>query len=332
MLLSLLFLFAAGIRQPIAAAQTAIMEGEGCSPWISGEDLAKEKSKNSLEKTYSKDLNKKAKKFYKAAYKHRKSKKRFRVNQKISLKVSRSSFRSGKMWKSKKMKAYDRSIGKATDALIASNIDSYWIKYYTWRYYYRYRWTSRNKVSVRIYCVKLKPVERYKGAKKELSAVKKAAKRIAAKIKKTRPDKSRFTTARLIFEYLIKTVSYGSNHGVQYSPASALLSKYKRISVCDGYARAFKMICDYCGVPCLYVSSSPAEHAWNMVKLENGKWYGVDVTWGDDGSTADYYWFMYGKNDAVSGDHAVKAINGPKDNYYQFSLPALSSTGKRYNG
>ena len=54
--------------------------------------------------------------------------------------------------------------------------------------------------------------------------------------------------------------------------------------VCEGYAGAFKVLCDAMGVPCICVSGSMTSlsaHMWNYVQLENGKWYQVDVTTGD---------------------------------------------------
>ena len=51
--------------------------------------------------------------------------------------------------------------------------------------------------------------------------------------------------------------------------------------VCEGYARAFKMLCGELGYPCLYVAGyTDGPHAWNMVQVA-GKWYAVDVTYDD---------------------------------------------------
>lgn len=58
--------------------------------------------------------------------------------------------------------------------------------------------------------------------------------------------------------------------------------------VCEGYAEAFKILCDRKNIPCVLVTgpatSSPdsegESHAWNITKI-NGSWYCVDVTWND---------------------------------------------------
>lgn len=58
-------------------------------------------------------------------------------------------------------------------------------------------------------------------------------------------------------------------------------------SVCEGYAKAFKYMMDFCGVETVFVFGSGnnsqgqiESHAWNYVKI-NGNWYAVDVTWDD---------------------------------------------------
>ena len=59
--------------------------------------------------------------------------------------------------------------------------------------------------------------------------------------------------------------------------------------VCDGYSRAFKVLCDRLGIPCVladgYARTGPDHegefHMWNNVRMDDGAWYGVDVTWDD---------------------------------------------------
>ncbi|MCR4961666.1 MAG: hypothetical protein K6A74_09445, partial [Lachnospiraceae bacterium] len=56
--------------------------------------------------------------------------------------------------------------------------------------------------------------------------------------------------------------------------------------VCEGYSRAFKMICDRIGIDCIVVpghtsSSGTGAHMWNFVRDPFGFWYAVDVTWDD---------------------------------------------------
>ncbi|MGN1036973.1 MAG: transglutaminase domain-containing protein [Ruminococcus sp.] len=52
---------------------------------------------------------------------------------------------------------------------------------------------------------------------------------------------------------------------------------------CEGYAKAFKYLCDSIGIPCsvtVGITSDGINHAWNQVQID-GIWYNVDVTWDD---------------------------------------------------
>ena len=77
----------------------------------------------------------------------------------------------------------------------------------------------------------------------------------------------------------------------------------KQGPVCEGYAKAFKVLCDAEKIPCVLVdgmavnSTGKAEsHMWNYVQLQ-GAWYGVDVTWNDPAG---------GENAAISGVESQK--------------------------
>ena len=59
--------------------------------------------------------------------------------------------------------------------------------------------------------------------------------------------------------------------------------------VCEGYAKAFKVLCDAVGLPCMLIAGESVQsgqftgisnHMWNAVCLD-GKWYSVDLTWND---------------------------------------------------
>ena len=71
---------------------------------------------------------------------------------------------------------------------------------------------------------------------------------------------------------------------VPWTPLSALLQGES--PVCEGYSKAFKLVCDELGIPCILVSGTAYEdgeggaHMWNEVQID-GKWYAVDATWDD---------------------------------------------------
>lgn len=49
--------------------------------------------------------------------------------------------------------------------------------------------------------------------------------------------------------------------------------------VCESYAEAFNYLCEQLGIPCTIVVSDV--HEWNVVQMEDGNWYNVDVTHND---------------------------------------------------
>jgi hypothetical protein len=87
-----------------------------------------------------------------------------------------------------------------------------------------------------------------------------------------------------LHDYLINSVSYASvTNSETTSVIGALLSKK---AVCEGYAKAYKLLCDQAGLACIVVSGSAVpqqrnfeeNHAWNIVSI-NGVHSHVDVTW-----------------------------------------------------
>ena len=77
--------------------------------------------------------------------------------------------------------------------------------------------------------------------------------------------------------------------------------------VCEGYAKAFKLLCDrtsfYSDIDCSIVGGEMdgEPHMWNIVSMPNGGNYIVDVTNCDSGSTGTDYLFLIVRNNAKTG-------------------------------
>lgn len=86
------------------------------------------------------------------------------------------------------------------------------------------------------------------------------------------------STMQYFYEWIIQNTDYGRSTYDQ-DIRSVFLD---HVSVCNGYARAFKYLCDMAGIPCVVVegTANNERHAWNLVTI-NGSTYWVDVTWGD---------------------------------------------------
>lgn len=103
-------------------------------------------------------------------------------------------------------------------------------------------------------------------------------------LKKTEKAQNDFEKEVIIHDALCKAVVYDSEYDYRdknsvYSAYGALVNGH---AVCEGYARAFKLLCRYAGIESILVTgnSRGVGHMWNMVNLEN-EWYHVDVTWDD---------------------------------------------------
>lgn len=90
-----------------------------------------------------------------------------------------------------------------------------------------------------------------------------------------------------VHDMLISQVAYKLDAPMNQSAYSAIVNGQ---TVCAGYARAFQYLMQKLEVPCYYCTGYSGEnHAWNIVKLENG-YYNVDSTWNDTTpNTYDYF-------------------------------------------
>lgn len=79
----------------------------------------------------------------------------------------------------------------------------------------------------------------------------------------------------------------------------------ENVSVCDGIASAFKLLCSIEGIECIEVSGigvtsrGSENHAWNKVKID-GKWYIVDATWGRNSDYVNHRYFLIDEFDAMA--------------------------------
>lgn len=99
------------------------------------------------------------------------------------------------------------------------------------------------------------------------------------------PDMNDFQKAQVLHDYLVRTCQYslevagGGDSQISYHRAVSALAGNK-VTVCQGYALAYKWLLKEAGVDAVYVASEEMHHGWNMVNID-GKWYHVDVTWDD---------------------------------------------------
>lgn len=133
-----------------------------------------------------------------------------------------------------------------------------------------------------------------------------------------------------VHDYLVRNVTYDeealhTNKIPRIIAAHSIIGVFaKQRAVCEGIAKATKILLNTANVACIVVSGeasvrSPGRHSWNVVKID-GKAYHLDVTWDLNRSTSDFINYDYFNipADAITKDH------------FDFSAPACTSWDANY--
>lgn len=169
---------------------------------------------------------------------------------------------------------------------------------------------------------------------------------------------TRYQKLKSLHDELARHVSYDNDAVAYYEQNGTVAGSYVQAfdiygalargkAVCEGYAEAFKYLCDRAGIPCVVVGgnaytsrySTGESHMWNAVQMEDGKWYNVDVTWDDQDSGTLYDFFLVGSDSLAPAFTSL-----PFDESHQasgdfsntgakiFTYPAISPSAYSPNG
>jgi hypothetical protein len=167
---------------------------------------------------------------------------------------------------------------------------------------------------------------------------------IAAQAENLRTD---YEKALFVHDYLVThteydTENYEASKNDQHAGAiDYIFTAYgcliQNKCVCEGYAKAYKLILDTLGIECVFVSGTGNDelHAWNLLQLE-GEYYWVDVTWDDPGTenwpneAKHVYFCMTDKqigatHKAETEYFTVPVCTADKYNYYVYNDLMLTS-------
>ena len=189
--------------------------------------------------------------------------------------------------------------------------------------------------------IKVKPNERYAGAgdPAEIAAFQQAVEQTAAEIKETLSDQpDRYEQVFAIHDYLCTHVSYKEN---SYAHTAAGVFLKNREVVCEGYAKAFKILCGRFGIPAVLIPGGALKsngtregHMWNYVQMEDGFWYMLDTTWDDQKTYISRKYFLSGGEEkgftgnTIAVERQELYTNFSKSEYsVNFALPVLSDQG-----
>lgn len=140
---------------------------------------------------------------------------------------------------------------------------------------------------------------------------------------------SDFEKIQLANETVIESTAYdfcNSSELAEYSPyiRTAYGALVNGKAVCEGYARALKVLLDKLNIENVLVNgyllsneNALEPHMWNYVKLEN-KWYAIDPTLNDSMGATKY--FLLGADEFLS-DHIVDGV--VSESQFEFKYPLL---------
>lgn len=142
--------------------------------------------------------------------------------------------------------------------------------------------------------------------------------------------------ALAIHDELCKAVTYAMDDGTPSEAAYAhnVVGVFENKSaVCEGYAKAYQYILNELGIENIYVtgkagsSAAMENHAWNMVELDDGKWYSIDLTWDDTVYRNKIVHYYFGATNAVfSQTHVANTSKSETPEYFLYDIPEVSDT------
>ncbi len=137
-----------------------------------------------------------------------------------------------------------------------------------------------------------------------------------------------------LHDKIIDTVDYAYDASGQPELASwahnIIGAMDKGAVVCEGYSKMFLLFLNYIGVDAVPVigQSHGQNHEWEMVKLDDGKWYYFDLTWDDRpgfmwGMTYNYFCVAEGEiNSSMDGGWTIAESTFSDDH-----APAVGGVG-----
>ena len=127
--------------------------------------------------------------------------------------------------------------------------------------------------------------------------------------------KTTYQKVKAIYDWIAKNVRYdydNLNDGDYMLKYTAYAAAIDKKAVCQGYANLFYRLANSAGIDCRIITgrgnsgSGWLDHAWNIVQMDDGKYYCVDVTW-DEGRSSHSY-FLKGLTE-FSKNHVVRTEN-----------------------
>lgn len=127
-------------------------------------------------------------------------------------------------------------------------------------------------------------------------------------------ERSKLNIEKMIHDYLVSEVTYVKAEIAEAKYHNIVGVFLDKTAVCEGYAKAFKYLCELNGVLCLVVAGNAINnisklkepHSWNIVKLGSYGCCHVDVTWDSCfyHSGVSHYVFFNQTDQDMMADHS----------------------------
>ena len=140
---------------------------------------------------------------------------------------------------------------------------------------------------------------------------------------------SRASQVAAIYEKLSREISYSasSDDGWVHTIAGAFGTQGHTGAVCEGFSKVLQITMNALGIPNLFVAgnltTTGVGHAWNLVQMEDGKYYGLDATWDNGAARGSWTYFLSG-TDTFTPNHTPLSSEGTGARF-QYSLPDLAA-------
>lgn len=141
-----------------------------------------------------------------------------------------------------------------------------------------------------------------------------------------------YTVAEILHDYVNDSLEYAAAENMQLESSHNIIgSIVNHEGVCEAYAYTYQILLRTFGVDCVVGTGmansnngASGPHAWNIVKMNDGKYYDFDTTWDDSGFGKEY--FARGSN-FFDKEHTLQSYGNDAygQDFYICSFPEISA-------
>lgn len=134
-----------------------------------------------------------------------------------------------------------------------------------------------------------------------------------------------------IHDALIADIEYSQDTSIPTAHSIAGAMTSGKSAVCEGYAKVMQVMMNQYGIMNIYVTgiANGGGHAWNMVKMSDGRYYWLDATW-DDQQYEEYQHQYFLVGNANFMDHEADLSTGSGTEFL-YELPQVSEEDYVYD-